>query len=254
MRPWQRKEVEVIISDRHRLDDTLDVLRAEWGHDSRFRFFASDDGLNWVEHMNLLLREAQGDYFRWMPHDHCFPAGCLPPLVDRLERTPSVILAYGPTRAINAAGLRTPERDRLHSYPVAPGRHWTFQHSLDLSWNGFCDGAFKGLFRRRDVMNAGLLIRPTHGLVYAERTWLFGVSLLGGLAEESSSIYLKRYHPDSVSSTWRGGTQNIVSATSTMCGYLRDYGPGVSAKCFGTAYLWRKAIERLTKGERHEVG
>ena len=172
--------VEVIISDRHGLDDTLDVLCAEWGHDARFRFLKDGDCLNWVEHMNFLLREARGDYFRWMPHDDCFPAGCLTPLIERLETTSSVILAYGPTRAIDAAGLRTPQRDRLRSYPVSPGQNWTFQHSLDLFWKGFCDGAFKGLFRRRDVINAGLLIRPTHRLVHAERTWLFGVSLLGG--------------------------------------------------------------------------
>ena len=240
--------VEVIISDRHGFDDTLDVLCAEWGHDARFRFLKDGDCLNWVEHMNLLLREARGDYFRWMPHDDCFPAGCLTPLIERLERTPSVILAYGPTRAIDAAGLCTPERDRLRSYPVSPGQNWTFQHSLDLFWKGFCDGAFKGLFRRRDVINAGLLIRPTHRLVHAERTWLFGVSLLGGLAEEPASIYLKRYHSDSVHVTWRPGTRNIVSATSTMCGYLRDYGPGLSAKCFGTVYLWRRAIQRIKEG------
>ena len=50
--------VEVIISDRHGLDDAIDVLRSEWGHDPRFRFLAADDRLNWIEHMNLLLRAA----------------------------------------------------------------------------------------------------------------------------------------------------------------------------------------------------
>ena len=242
----EEDNVEVIISDRHGLDDTLDVLCAEWGHDARFRFLKDGDSLNWVEHMNFLLREARGDYFRWMPHDDCFPAGCLTPLIDRLESTPSVILAYGPTRAMDAEGLHTPERDRLGSNPlVSPGQNWTFQHSLDLFWKGFCDGAFKGVFRRRKVIDAGLFIRPTHRLIYAERTWLFGVSLLGGLAEEPSSIYLKRYHSDSVHAAWRPGTRNIVSATSTMCGYLREYGPGPCAKCFGTIYLWRRAVQRI---------
>jgi hypothetical protein len=239
------ENVEVIISDRHGLDDTLDMLCAEWDHDARFRFIKAGDCLNWVEHLNLLLREARGDYFRWMPHDDCFPAGCLTPLIDRLESAPSVILAYGPTRGIDASGIRRPERDRLSSYPVPPGQNWTFQHSLDLFWEGFCDGAFKGLFRRREVIDAGLFIRPTHGLVHAERAWLFGVSLLGGLAEEPASIYLKRYHSDSLHAAWRPVTRNIVSATSTMCGYLRDYGPGLSAKSYGTVYLWRRAVQRI---------
>jgi hypothetical protein len=239
--------IEVIISDRHGFDDTIDLLHTEWGQDARFRFLRGDDRLNWVEHMNLLLREARGDYFRWMPHDDCFPAGCLTPLIERLERTPSVILAYGPTRAINAAGRRTPERDRLRSYPALPGHNWTFEHSLDLFWEGFCNGAFKGLFRRRAIIDAKLFIRPTYRLVHAERAWLFGVSLLGGLAEEPASIYLKRYHPDSVHTSWRPGTRETISATSTMCGYLRDYGPGLSAKCFGTVYLWTRAIQFIRR-------
>ncbi|HET9394532.1 MAG TPA: glycosyltransferase, partial [Nitrospiraceae bacterium] len=54
-------DVEVIVSDRHGFDDTLDILEREWSHDPRFRFLRADDRLNWVEHMNLLLREAQGD-------------------------------------------------------------------------------------------------------------------------------------------------------------------------------------------------
>lgn len=229
------------MSDRHGFDDALDILKSEWGRDARFRFLKADDCLNWVEHMNLLLREAQGDYFRWMPHDDCFPEGCLRPLINRLERDPAIVLAYGPTRMIDAAGRRVPARDRLHTHPVAPGTSWTFQHSLDLFWSGTCDGAFKGLFRRRDVVHAGLLIRPTGELVHAERGWLFGISLLGGLGEEPTSIYLKRYHPDSVHAQWRSRTRNIVSVTLTMCGYLRDFGPGPYEKCLGMGHLWMRA-------------
>lgn len=237
--------VEIILSDRHGFDDTLETLNTEWKHNSRFRFLKAHDCLNWVEHMNLLLREARGVYFRWMPHDDCFPEGSLKPLVDRLERAPATILAYGPTRGINAEGHRVPERDRLHTYPVSPGSAWTFQHSLDLFWNGTCDGAFKGLFRRRDVVHAGLFIRPTYELVHAERTWLFGLSLLGGLEEEPTSIYLKRYHPDSVHAKWRPRVRNTISATVTMCGYLRDFGPGPYDKYFGMKYLWKRAVKRI---------
>ena len=242
-----QKDVEIIISDRHGLDDALDILSSQWRRDSRFRFLRANDCLNWVEHMNLLLREARGEYFRWMPHDDCFPAGCLTPLIDRLKQDPATILAYGPTRGIDAASRRMPERDRLHSYPVSPGSAWTFRHSLDLFWKGTCDGAFKGLFRRRKVVDAGLFIRPTYELVHAERTWLFGISLLGGLGEEATSTYLKRYHSDSVHTNWHSGPRNILSATWTMCGYLRDFGSSLDEKCFGTAYLWTRAAGRISQ-------
>lgn len=238
-------DVEVIVSDRHGFDDALDILSAKWKHDSRFRFLKAFDRLNWVEHMNLLLCEARGDYFRWMPHDDCFPEDCLGPLVDRLDNDPAIVLAYGPTRGVDVEGCRVPERDRLHNFPVAPGGMWTLQHSLDLFWRGTCDGSFKGLFRRADVIDAGLLIRPTYELVHAERAWLFGLSLLGGLAEESASTYLKRYHTDSVHAKWRPRRRHTISTTLTMCGYLRDFGPGRYEKYRGMGYLWKMAARRI---------
>lgn len=238
------RDIEIIISDRHGLDDALDILQSEWGHDRRFRFLKARDRVDWVEHMNLLMREARGEYFRWMPHDDCFPAGCLDPLIERLQRDPSVILVYGPTRVIDTAGRRHPQRDRLQSYPLALGGTWTLQHSLDLFWNGSCDGAFKGLFRRPPVVGAGLFIRPTYELVHAERAWLFGISLLGALAEEQRSIYLKRYHPQSAHAGWRNRSRHIISTTLIMCGYLRDFGPS-REKWRGMAYLWVKAARQI---------
>lgn len=238
-------DVEVVVSDRHRFDDAIDVLKEEWLHDPRFRFLEGEDRLNWVEHMNLLLTEARGDYFRWMPHDDLFPDGCLAPLIARLERDPRVILAYAPTRAIDAAGSRIPNRDCLQTHPVRPGDAWTYQHSLEMFWRGTCAGAFKGLFRRRAVMDAGLLIRPTHELVHAERAWLFGVSLLGGLGEEPTSAYWKRYHPDSTHARWRVRKRHIVSATAVMCGYLSDFGPGGLMKSYGIGYMWARAAAHM---------
>lgn len=240
-------DVEIIVSDRHGLDDTLDILKAEWRHDARFRFLKADDRLHWVDHMNLLLRESRGDYFRWMPHDDRFPGDCLKPLRNRLDTDPAVILAYGPTRAMDMAGRQIPEGHRLHSHPVAPGNAWTFRHSLDLFWRGSCDGAFKGLFRRRIVMDAGLFIRPTHELIYTERAWLFGISLLGGLGEEPASEYWKRYHPDSLHAQWRIRGRHLASITATMCGYLRDSKAGPRDTWLGMFYLWKQAAGRIAK-------
>jgi ectoine hydroxylase-related dioxygenase (phytanoyl-CoA dioxygenase family) len=249
----EEDSVEAIVSDRHGLDDTIDVLRDEWRHDDRFRFLAADDQLDWVEHMNLLLLEARGRYFRWMPHDDLFPRGCLQPLVARLESEPQAILAYGPTRAIDVDGSRLPDRDRLDTHPAAPGGPWTFRHSLDLFWHGSCDGAFKGLFRRAEVVDAGLLIRPTHELVDAERAWLFAVSLLGGLREEPTSQYWKRYHPDSLHEQWEHGPRHVISTTATMCGYLRDLGPGPTATVHGTVHMVARAAGRVRTMSRQPM-
>jgi len=243
-------DIEVIVSDGHGLDGALAILRSEWGHDRRFRFLDTTDRPGWNEHMNRLLEAARGQYFRWMPHDDLFPAGCLRPLLARLERDPGTVLAYGPTRGIDAAGQRLPGRDRLGTSPVTNGGRWCFQDSLDLFWKGSCDGAFKGLFRTRAIRSARLLIRPTRQLVFAERAWLFGVSLLGGLAEEPDSVYLKRYHPASVHAGWDPDWRHTLSVTAVMCGYLRDLEPTRAKRWRGMAYLWKRAMERVL-AQRH---
>lgn len=239
------EDVSVLVSDRHGFDDTIDVLHEEWEDDPRFRFTKADDRLNWIEHMNWLLNQADGEYFRWAPHDDIFPAGCVEPLARRLDSDPGAILAYGPTRAIDAGGVRRPGRDRLNTHPVARGGRWTLANSLDLFWRGFCDGAFKGLFRRAPIVDAGLFIRPTRDLIFAERAWLFGVSLLGGLAEEPSSEYYKRYHCDSMSASWSPGLWHVISTTIVMCGYLRDFGPAGSARQRGYIHQWLQAVRLI---------
>ena len=40
------------------------------------------DRLGWVEHYNLLLKAATGEYFLWMPHDDAYPGGFIQPLVE----------------------------------------------------------------------------------------------------------------------------------------------------------------------------
>ena len=99
-------------------------------------------------------------------------------------------------------------------------------------------------------MAAGLLIRPTYELVSAERAWLFGISLLGGLGVEPTSEYFKRFHPDSVHAQWRPRARHVLSATSTMCGYLRDFGASPRDKGYGMIYLWMKAAQRLSREAR----
>lgn len=125
-------DMEIIVSDRHGLDDAINILESQWRSDPRFRFFKAKDSLNWVEHMNFLLAEARGRYFRWLPHDDLAPAGCLRPLVERLECDPRVTLAYAPPRAIDAAGRRIPGRDRFDTNPVPPGHTWTATSNIVL--------------------------------------------------------------------------------------------------------------------------
>ncbi len=248
-----RDDIEIIISDRHCMDDTLDKLENEWGDDVRFRFFKSTDRIPWTQHLNHLLSVARGKYFRWMPHDDVFPEGNLELLIERLETDPNVILAYGATMGIDIDGQRLPARDRINTSPVQPFEQWQFQYSLDLFWKGYCDGAFKGLFRREPVTNAELYIRNTYELVGAERAWLFGLSLLGGLGEVPDSIYQKRFHTLSTHAQWRFTSMHQFSIIFTMSGYLWDYGSSQRKIITGIIYLWRMSFNALLLKYRNKI-
>lgn len=240
--------VEVIVSDRHGEDDTIECLKKTWRGDPRFRFYSSCDQLNWVEHMNFLLRQSCGDYFRWMPHDDLFPSGCLGPLVEVLDSHSEVMLAYGPTRAIDHYGTRMPERDLLSTDPLEASESWRFQHSVELFFNGACDGAFKGLFRREPIVRNGLYILPTRDLIHAERAWLFAVSLLGEIRGVEQSVYLKRFHSGSAHAQWKPRRRHTLSTTSVMSRYLMRYGPfSYARRTRGVCTLYKRAAASMWK-------
>ena len=93
--------LEVIISDRHCADDTIELLAERFASDRRIRCLKGSDRLNWVEHFNLLLRIASGRYFMWMAHDDYYPSDYVSQLVSCLENRPDVVLAYGRLEAVH---------------------------------------------------------------------------------------------------------------------------------------------------------
>jgi len=114
-------DVEMLVSDRHGLDDTLARLRRHFAGDPRFVFLEARDEIDWVAHCNLLLQRARGRYFRWMPHDDLFPRCDLAAMVEVLEARPEVVLVYAPTRAEDLEGRHLPERDVLLPVPADAG-------------------------------------------------------------------------------------------------------------------------------------
>ena len=81
-------DVEIILSDHTRVDDAIERLQELHGDDDRVRFVRESDGIGIIDHYNRLFREANGDYFMWMPHDDTFPPEYIP-LLRRCARQPS---------------------------------------------------------------------------------------------------------------------------------------------------------------------
>ena len=211
--------LEIILSDRHCDDDTIELLRCRFGSDSRVVFLKSQDRLDWVQHYNSLLRVASGEYFIWMPHDDVFPANYIETLVTCLEEEPDAILAYGTIEGVGLDGSSAPI---FTPPPTSADDSWSPLLSLRLltSWNPGIP--FRGVFRRQSIVRSGLFIRRTHETVLADAYWVFAVSLLGRLRFVPSCSCKKRIYPTSTHGQWHYGVRHLIDSFLVLSSYVRD--------------------------------
>jgi glycosyltransferase involved in cell wall biosynthesis len=227
--------VEFIISDRHLLDHTLALLQQKYGNDKRFRFLSSTDQLNWVEHFNLILRHARGEYALWMAHDDSYPSNYVTDLVAALETHPDAVLAFGRVDQVSLDGF-------LPTFPfvpppIDPQAEWSVATAVRLLtlWQLWI--AFRGVVRREVVDQSDLYIRQTYGNIRADICWVFGLGLKGRLCYVSSTYCTKRFHRSSGGADWRFGIRQGLNAFRVLCSYLNDYAaPSGEARI--VIFLW----------------
>jgi len=218
---FEYENLEVIVSDRHLLDDTLETLRRRYASDRRFRFLAASDALNWVEHYNLLLRKARGKYALWFPHDDSYPSNYISELVTALEQHPDAVLAFGRVERASLDGF-LPTRP-FSPPPVQGGGGWSLGASLRMLtlWQMWC--AFRGMVRREVVEQSDLYIRQTRGNVRADIYWTFALSMRGRLLFVPSCVCTKRFHQTSTGAQWRFSVPEGVNACRVLRSYLHDF-------------------------------
>lgn len=237
--------VEILISDRHCEDDALECLAGCLAGDSRVRFMAARDRLNWVQHYNALLLEGRGRYFRWMPQDDVYPVCGLQEMVDVMQADESVILVYGPVRAFDDNNAFIARRSVLSARPPS-GTAWTFDVPVFLYFRNFAGGAFKGLFRRDRVLRHAMTIRPTHNLAASERIWLGGVALLGRFHFMESLQYRKYFYPGSTSRSFVYDSRVTLDAFRISVIYLYLARVGWRRLCAGSLTLMVFTLKKLT--------
>jgi glycosyltransferase involved in cell wall biosynthesis len=238
--------VEVLISDRHGLDDAIDRLEAALGGDSRVRFLRAQDGEDWTEHYNILLAEARGKYMRWLPHDDLVTQCTLKALVRELEAHPGTMLVYGDVLRTDVEGRPVPWPWNLEDkHPYNRGwRHWSFDIPIFLVYELWCVGSFLGLFRRDRVMEHGLRLRPTHRGVLADHCFLAGLGLLGEIRMVPDFHYVKLDHAASTHSSWRYSREEDWAQHWALIGYLRMLEPRWHRRVAGEIGLWILTTDR----------
>jgi glycosyltransferase involved in cell wall biosynthesis len=235
--------VEIIVSDRHGADDTLELLEERFKDDARCKFIRGSDRLNWVEHHNALLRAASGKYFCWMAHDDSFPSSYLPQLVSCLEENPDVILAFGRIEPTNLEGQ--PLADYFSPPPVRLQGRSASRVAVRLltCWN--LGLAFRGLFRRELFAESGWYIRPSYENVLADVYWVFGLALKGRLCFVPSCFCQKRYYKASVSGQWQSSVREILESFSVLRSYIEDFSSSRRAAFYARAVVGYWTLLRL---------
>lgn len=208
-------DAEILLSDRHGLDDAIDQLEVRFRTDPRVRVRRQRDGADWVTHYNDLLRDAGGTYFCWMPHDDHYEAGYVQGLAAALDAHPEAILAFGVMHAEGAPGVTVPVRPFVPP-PIDSTEAWSTRSALRLLlfWELF--RAVRGVMRREAVIGRRLLVPRTYETVQADVCWAFSVAVAGPLCFVPGVSCTKRYHRASASTDWRYGLREAISEWRVM--------------------------------------
>lgn len=229
--------LEILVSDRHLADDTVEQLRVLFADDSRIRFITARDEVGWVANYNLLLAEGSGEYFIWMPHDDSYPPGYVGTLVDRLEAAPDAILAFGP------CDTKTPDGTPYKIWPDPPfssNQKWTARAALRMFYGWNIGVAMRGAFRRRRIIESDLWVPHTTGDAYADVCWLFGVALVGRFEFVPETRCLKRFYAGSTHTAWKAPKAGELPRL--MAGYLGAYVPSTRQRIPAMAWVWFGAV------------
>lgn len=229
---------EVLLSDRTAVDGAAEVLRTRLADDPRVSVVREARGLTWPEHCQLLVEEASGDLAMLMPHDDVFEASWVPVLAEALDHHPRALLAFGRVVMVEAEGVtpHTGWQPRL----LLPGEI----HGLDavrLVADGELGVPFRGLFRRREVLDLGIRLesptasRGRHPGV--DQLWALAIALRGGLVVDDRVVTRKRVHPESATAVFGLGAAGSLQRDAMAV--VRRHGPGGTAEARMQAVLWR---------------
>jgi glycosyltransferase involved in cell wall biosynthesis len=189
---------EIIISDRHCYDNTIDLLQEKFKDDPRFRFIKATDHLNWVSHYNFLLQNATGKYFCWVPHDDDFKNDYYSVLINKMEQSNDAIVAFatlfvnGSDWEIDYSNFKT-----SYQYPLSSRQY------IKLLNSGVLGIMFRGVFKRNLIVDQKLWIRQKGLKGFQDMFWTFGVILHGGLIYTEQTSSTKNYFNDSAQSSWK---------------------------------------------------
>jgi glycosyltransferase involved in cell wall biosynthesis len=177
---------EGLISDNGSTDQTQEICRQYELKDKRIRYHRNENNLGAAANYNLVFRETNGEYFKWMAYDDPIAPDFLERCIAVLDSQPDVSICYTKALILDENGKAVEKYSHdLHMHSSIP--HERFR--MIIANPGLCNPIF-GLIRREVLKHTSLIGDYPH----SDRKLLAEISLYGELYEIPDYLFYRRLH------------------------------------------------------------
>ncbi len=179
-------DFELIITDNASTDRSDAICRAYAAKDPRIKYFRNPQNLGASGNYRRCFELSTGEYFRWTPSDDLVSPNLLERAVGILDKDPSVMVAFGRTKLIDAAGNLIGDFDeKLELMDDRPSERWKrVQRNIRLG------NLHYGLTRSDQFRKTGLLRNYSGG----DFPLIAEMSLYGKFFEIPDAFFYRRMH------------------------------------------------------------
>lgn len=182
---------ELIITDNASTDRTPEICQRYAAKDPRVKYFRNQTNLGAAGNYRCCFELASGELFRWAPSDDLVSPNLLERAVKVLDSDPSIFVAYGRTKLIDAEGNSTGDfEEALHLMQDRASERW-----IAVSGNLRLGNLHYGLNRAAWLRKTGLLRNYLGG----DFPLISEMSLYGKFYEMPDAFFYRRMHAEASS-------------------------------------------------------
>jgi len=182
--------LEVLISDNASTDGTRAIGEAYAQRDPRVRYWRNATNLGAAKNYNLLVDRAQGEFFKWAPHDDVIAPTYVERCVAALAAHPEAVLSYPRTVVIDEQGVSQGEEADDALTVTAARPHQRFREFLESSWIHRKCNAVVGMIRLQPLRSTGKI----GAFGSSDRVLLSELALRGTFYRIEEPLFYRRVH------------------------------------------------------------
>jgi glycosyltransferase involved in cell wall biosynthesis len=206
--------LQILISDDASPDNTAELCEAFAAQRENTRVIRQPKNLGWVGNINILIREARGDYFFFAFHDDVVRPTYVERLVEALKENPQAVVSFSDMDTHHLDG--SVETQKYTLLEGTKSAYWRARHII--SEESYWWAPNRGLFRAAAAREISGMKKHLAGEMSADWLWLLRLALIGEFVRVPELLVIKRFTKQSVSKTWK---DNPWTRFALMLGCLR---------------------------------